>query len=43
MLPVYAELFCHSAFSFVVGASQTEEMVLTANAIGFRALDITDE
>ena len=43
MLPVYAELYCHSAFSFQVGASQPEELVRTAHALGYRALAITDE
>ena len=43
MLPVYAELYCHSAFSFQIGASQPEELVRTAYALGYRALAITDE
>ena len=43
MLPVYAELYCQSAFSFGVGASQPEELVRTAHALGYRALAITDE
>ena len=43
MLPVYAELYARSNFSFQVGASHAEEMVRTAFALGYRALAITDE
>ena len=43
MLPVYAELFCRSNFTFQVGASHAEEMVRTAIALGYRGLAITDE
>ena len=43
MLPVYAELFCRSNFSFGVGASHTEELVARAHSLGYRALALTDE
>ncbi len=43
MLPVYAELYCRSNFSFQVGASHPEELVRTAYTLGYRALAITDE
>ena len=43
MLPVYAELYCRSNFSFQVGASHPEELVETAYVLGYRALAITDE
>ena len=43
MLPVYAELYCRSAFSFQVGASQPEALVRAARSLGYRALAITDE
>jgi len=43
MLPVYAELYCRSNFSFQVGASHPEELVETACVLGYRALAITDE
>ena len=43
MLPVYAELYCRSNFSFQVGASHPEELVATANLLDYRALAITDE
>ena len=41
--PVYAELHCLSCFSFQRGASQPEELVERAFALGYRALAITDE
>ena len=43
MLPVYAELYCRSNFSFQVGASHPEELVRTAYTLGYRAIAITDE
>lgn len=42
MLPDYAELHCLSSFSFQRGASQPEELVRRAHALGYRALAITD-
>ncbi len=42
-LPAYAELHCLSAFSFQRGASQPEELVARAAALGYAALAITDE
>jgi error-prone DNA polymerase len=41
--PAYAELMCQSAFSFGVGASQPEELVARAHALGYSALALTDE
>ena len=41
--PAYAELHCLSNFSFQRGASQPEELVERAAALGYRALAITDE
>ena len=38
----YAELLTCSNFSFLRGASHPEELVLKANALGYRALAITD-
>ena len=43
MLPVYAELYCRSNFSFQVGASHPEELVETAYVLGYRTVAITDE
>ena len=43
MLPVYAELFCSSNFSFQHGASHPKELVSAACALGYRAIAITDE
>ena len=43
MLPVYAELFCRSNFSFQQGASHPKELVSAAYALGYRAIAITDE
>lgn len=40
--PRYAELHCHSAFSFLDGASQPEDLVAEAARIGLSALAITD-
>jgi len=42
-LPNYAELRCLSNFSFLKGASQPEELVTRAHALGYTALAITDE
>ncbi len=41
--PAYAELHCLSNFSFQRGASQPEELVERAAALGYTALAITDE
>jgi error-prone DNA polymerase len=38
----YAELHCHSAFSFLDGASQPEELAEEASRLDLRALAITD-
>lgn len=38
----YAELHCHSAFSFLDGASNPEELVDRARAIGLSSLALTD-
>ena len=40
--PRYAELHCLSNFSFQHGASQPEELVQRAHALGYSALAITD-
>ena len=40
---MYAELHALSNFSFLRGASQPEELVLQAKALGYRALALTDE
>ncbi len=42
-LPAYAELHCRSNFSFGVGASLPEELVVRAHALGYSALALTDE
>ena len=39
---VYTELHCHSAFSFLDGASQPEELVVAALERGYDALALTD-
>jgi error-prone DNA polymerase len=39
---VYAELHCHSAFSFLDGASLPDELVPTALSLGYGALALTD-
>ena len=41
--PAYAELHCLSNFSFQRSASQPEELVARAHALGYCALAITDE
>ena len=40
--PLYAELHCRSSFTFGVGASNPEELVARAHALGYAALAITD-
>jgi len=40
--PLYAELHCHSNFSFLDGASQPEELVAEAMHLGLAAVAITD-
>ena len=40
--PAYAELHCHSHFSFLDGASSPEELVEEAARLGLRALALTD-
>jgi error-prone DNA polymerase len=42
-LPDYAELFCLSNFSFLLGASHAEELVARAVQLGYSALALTDE
>jgi error-prone DNA polymerase len=42
-LPPYAELHCLSNFTFLRGASHPHELVEQADALGYRALAITDE
>jgi len=42
-LPAYAELHCISGFSFGRGASQPQELVVRAAALGYSALALTDE
>jgi error-prone DNA polymerase len=39
---MYAELHCHSAFSFLDGASLPEDLVATAQSLGYSALALTD-
>ncbi|WP_026376513.1 error-prone DNA polymerase [Aestuariibacter salexigens] len=39
----YAELFCQSNFSFLVGASHPQELVRQADFLGYDAIAITDE
>jgi len=38
----YAELHCHSYYSFHDGASSLEELMMRARELGYRALAITD-
>jgi error-prone DNA polymerase len=40
--PAWAELHCHSSYSFLDGASSPEDLVAEAAAQGLRALAITD-
>jgi error-prone DNA polymerase len=42
-LPEYAELHCLTNFTFLRGASHPHELVAQADALGYRALAITDE
>ncbi len=42
MTPRYAELHAHSAFSFLDGASQPEELAVEAHRLGLEALALTD-
>jgi error-prone DNA polymerase len=39
---MYAELHCHSYYSFHDGASSLEELLLRAKELGYRALALTD-
>ena len=39
---MYIELHCHSAFSFLDGATLPEHLVLEAHALGYPALALTD-
>lgn len=39
---MYVELHCHSAYSFLDGASRPDELVLQAQRLGMRALALTD-
>ncbi|QYY57561.1 PHP domain-containing protein [Dehalococcoides mccartyi] len=39
---MYAELHCHSYYSFLDGASSLEELILKAKELGYTALAITD-
>ena len=41
-LIMYIELHCHSAYSFLTGASQPDELVMEAQALGYPALALTD-
>ncbi len=38
----YAELHCHSAFSFLDGASPPDEILAEAHRLGYPALALTD-
>src|ERR1700758_2123737 len=40
--PPYTELHCHSAFSFLDGASLPDELVAAACELGYDALALTD-
>src|SRR6266581_1428875 len=40
--PAWAELHCHSSYSFLDGASGPEDLVAEAAALGLQALAITD-
>ncbi len=40
--PTYVELHCHSAYSFLDGASHPEELVARAVELGYPALALTD-
>jgi error-prone DNA polymerase len=40
--PPYVELHCHSAYSFLDGASLPDELAHSARELGHRALALTD-
>src|SRR5438552_3096943 len=40
---MYAELHCHSAFSFLDGASPPDELLAEAHRLGYPALALTDK
>ena len=42
MSTTYAELHCHSNYSFQEGASSTDEVLVRARELGYRALALTD-
>ncbi|HEY7563631.1 MAG TPA: error-prone DNA polymerase [Acidimicrobiia bacterium] len=42
MVASYAELHCHTNFSFLDGASHVEDLVERAAGLGYRALAVTD-
>jgi len=42
-MPNYAELHCHSAFSFLCAAAMPEDLVARAAELGYAALALTDE
>ena len=42
LAPPYVELHCHSAFSFLDGASLPDELVPMALELGYRAMALTD-
>jgi error-prone DNA polymerase len=39
---MYSPLFCKSSFSFLEGASQPEELILTAQTLGLSSIALTD-
>src|SRR5213079_1654433 len=41
-LSMYTELHCHSAFSFLDGASLPEQLALTASQLGYTGVALTD-
>src|SRR6059058_265909 len=41
-VPMYTELHCHSAFSFLDGVSLPDELVAAALELGHEALALTD-
>src|SRR5438270_10510401 len=41
-VPMYTELHCHSAFSFLDGVSLPDELVASALELGYDALALTD-
>ncbi|MET3133990.1 error-prone DNA polymerase [Oxalobacteraceae bacterium GrIS 1.11] len=43
ILPAYAELQCHSHFTFLKGASAPEQLIRRAATLGYSAIAITDE